>query len=149
MTHSQEKSNAINQRLISLDALRGFDMFWIIGGSQLICQITTISNCEWGNVLGKQMNHAAWAGFHFLDLIFPLFMFLAGVSIPYAITGKLEKGVSRKKITLRILRRVVILVVLGMVCNGLLKFHFANLRVASVLGQIGITKGIVAGNVFF
>lgn len=145
MPYSQEKSNAINQRLMSLDVLRGFDMFWIIGGSQLICQITTISNCEWGNVLGEQMNHAAWAGFHFFDLIFPLFMFLAGVSIPYAITGKLEKGVSRKSLTLRILRRVVILVVLGMVCNGLLKFNFANLRVASVLGQIGITYGIVAG----
>jgi len=149
MTHSQEKSNVINQRLMSLDVLRGFDMFWIIGGGQLVCQITTISNCKWGDVLGKQMHHAAWDGFLFFDLIFPLFMFLAGVSIPYAITSKLEKGVSRKSLTLRILRRVIVLVVLGMVCNGLLKFDFANLRFTSVLGQIGLAYGIAAGVVLF
>lgn len=149
MTHSQEKSNSLNQRLMSLDVLRGFDMFWIIGGGLLIRQITSTSNCEWDSVLGEQMHHAAWAGFLFFDLIFPLFMFLAGVAIPYAIIGKLEKGVPRKYLALKILRRVVILVVLGIVYNGLLKFDFANLRYASVLGQIGITYGIAAGIVLF
>ena len=139
----------MNQRLKSLDALRGFTMLWIIGGGQLLYLITSMSKCTWDDILGTNMHHAAWAGFRFFDLIFPLFMFLAGVSIPYSITGKLEKGTPAKKLAMKIVRRVVILIFLGLVYNGLLKFDFANLRVASVLGQIGLAYGIAAIIVLF
>jgi predicted acyltransferase len=147
--NSLEKNNTLKQRLLSLDALRGFDMFWIIGGDKLIREITKISGCEWDNVLGEQMHHVSWVGFHFYDLIFPLFMFLAGVSIPYAIVSKLENGTPKKKLAIKILRRVVVLVTLGLVYNGLLEFDFSNLRVASVLGQIGLAYGIAATIVLF
>lgn len=145
----KERTGKIKERLFSLDVLRGFDMFWIIGGDQLIRHLTRISPWEWDQVLGEQMRHVAWAGFHFYDLIFPLFMFLAGVSIPYAILGKRDKGVSRKKLGVRILRRAISLVILGMIYNGLLNFDFASLRVASVLGQIGVAYGIAATIVLF
>jgi len=149
MTQTNEKSNDVEQRLMSLDALRGFNMFWIIGGGVLLSMITNMTKCGWDDVLGSQMHHAAWAGFRFFDLIFPLFMFLAGVSIPYSITGKLKKGVPAKKLLIKIIRRVIILIILGFVYNGLLKFDFANLRFASVLGQIGIAYGIAAVIVLF
>ena len=149
MTQTYNKSNDIEQRLMSLDALRGFNMFWIIGGGTLLHLITKMSKCSWDDVLGTQMHHVAWEGFHFFDLIFPLFMFLAGVSIPYSIIGKLQKGVPVKKLLLKIIRRVIVLIILGLIYNGLLKFDFDNLRFASVLGQIGIAYGIAAVIVLF
>jgi predicted acyltransferase len=149
MSDEQKETNPIKERLMSLDVLRGFDMFWIIGGDYLFRQLTTISDNTWDNVLGEQLEHVAWAGFRFYDLIFPLFMFLAGVSIPYAISRKVEQGVSRAVLLRRIIRRVVLLIVLGMVYNGMLRFDFENLRVASVLAQIGIAYGIAAGIVLF
>ncbi|MCK4564701.1 MAG: DUF5009 domain-containing protein [Verrucomicrobia bacterium] len=144
-----KEPNKTEARLMSLDALRGFDMLWIIGGGQLIQTLAGLSSWSWINALGKQMHHVNWEGFRFYDLIFPLFMFIAGVSTTYAILGKREKGVSKKRLAWGILRRVATLVVLGMVYNGLLNFDFANLRVASVLGQIGIAYGIAATVVLF
>ena len=75
--------NTKPQRLLSLDELRGFDMFWIIGGSSLFSHLTRHTAWQWDNVIGKHMGHSGWEGFRFYDLIFPLFMFLAGVAIPY------------------------------------------------------------------
>ncbi len=137
------------ERLLSLDALRGFSMFWIIGGSSLVHRLTKLTACEWDNIIGAQMGHSGWAGFKFYDLIFPLFMFLAGVAIPYAVSSKLDKGVSRKILFLRILKRVGLLVFLGMIYNGFLHLEFEKFRFASVLGQIGIAYGIGATIVLF
>jgi predicted acyltransferase len=84
------------------------------------------------------MNHVKWEGFHFFDLIFPLFMFISGVAIPYAITAKLEKGMNKSPLQLKIIRRGLILVLFGILYNGALQKGFADLRYASVLGQIGL-----------
>lgn len=80
------------KRLHSLDALRGFDMFWITGGSYLITVIANYTGAAWLNPVVEQMEHVPWNGFHFYDLIFPLFMFISGVAIPFAIVSKLEKS---------------------------------------------------------
>jgi predicted acyltransferase len=80
-------------RLLSLDALRGFDMFWITGGATLFIHIGKLTGADW---LAEQMDHVKWEGFHLLDLVFPLFMFLSGVSVPFAINSKLEKGAAKK-----------------------------------------------------
>jgi predicted acyltransferase len=79
--------NSLN-RLYSLDALRGFDMFWITGGGSLFTWIGTKANAPW---LKEQMEHVAWEGFRFFDLIFPLFMFISGVAIVMSVESKLEK----------------------------------------------------------
>lgn len=126
------------ERLQSLDVLRGFDMFWIIGGGSLIVALAETTKWGWLDVIAQQMEHVKWAGFHFEDLIFPLFMFISGVAIPYAITSKVEQGVKRSTLFNKILRRGIILVVLGMIYNGALKNGFTNMRVASVLAQIGL-----------
>lgn len=125
-------------RLLSLDALRGFDMLWIIGGSRVISSLANYSDAGWLKAIGVQMQHVEWNGFHFYDLIFPLFMFISGVAIPYSVKSALSKNPSKSKLLLRFLKRMVILILLGMLYNGVFQDGFANARYASVLGQIGI-----------
>jgi predicted acyltransferase len=131
-------------RLYSLDALRGFDMFWIIGGGELFQAIATCIPVKGFQVIAAQMEHVPWAGFHFYDLIFPLFMFISGATIPIAILSKLEGGAPRKGQIIRITRRMIILVMLGIIFNGTLRDGFGNARYASVLGQIGIAYFIAS-----
>jgi predicted acyltransferase len=137
------KSNP-KERLLSLDALRGFDMFWIVGGEVLIIALAKATGWSWLGPLENQMDHVKWAGFHFYDLIFPLFMFISGVAIPYALTSKLEKGVPKSELVKKALIRVVLLVAFGIIYNGALKKGFGDMRVASVLAQIGISYGFTA-----
>jgi len=126
------------QRLLSLDALRGFDMFWITGGGYLVTVLAKYSGAGWLQTLADQMEHVPWAGFHFEDLIFPLFMFISGVAIPFALVSKLEKHVSKNLLVKKVVKRAVILVLLGLIYNGVFSNGFENPRFASVLAQIGL-----------
>jgi len=127
------------ERLLSLDALRGFDMFWITGGSYLIAKIAEYSGATWLLAIAGQMYHPVWKGFVFYDLIFPLFMFISGVAIPFALVSELERNVPRIKLAKKALKRAFILVVLGFFYNGVFTADgFANPRFSSVLGQIGL-----------
>jgi predicted acyltransferase len=136
----ETKKNGTNltERLASLDVLRGFDMLWIIGGSSLILSLTKTTQWGWLQVIADQMEHAKWEGFHFYDLIFPMFMFISGVAIPYAISSKVEQGTNRNLLFRKIVKRGIILVLLGVLYNGALERGFMNLRYASVLAQIGL-----------
>ena len=69
---------------MSVDALRGFDMFWIIGADSLVAALNRISRTGPTNFLAGQLEHAEWEGFHFYDLIFPLFVFIVGVSLVFS-----------------------------------------------------------------
>ncbi|MEA1875809.1 MAG: DUF5009 domain-containing protein, partial [Bacteroidota bacterium] len=133
------KSNP-EKRLQSLDALRGFDMFWIIGGGAFFTALIDATGWGWLEGMSKQLHHVKWDGFRAWDLIFPLFMFIAGVAIPFAILSKLKKGHSKSSLVMKIIKRAVILVVLGFVYNGIFKLQFGEpgFRFASVLGQIGL-----------
>jgi predicted acyltransferase len=126
------------KRLMSLDALRGFDMLWIIGGERVIHLLAAKSDSGVLHSLSEQFRHAAWNGFRFYDLIFPLFIFMAGMSMPYAITSKLEKGVEKSVIVPRLVKRLALLLLFGAVYNGLLNFEDGQ-RYASVLARIGIS----------
>lgn len=126
-------------RMVSLDALRGFDMFWIIGGGALVTSLANSTGTEWLNNLAIQFRHVPWEGFHFYDLIFPLFMFISGAVIPFSVLSKLEKGISRSRLVLKTLRRTMLLIVFGMVYNGIFRDGFSNARYVSILAQIGIS----------
>ena len=108
-------------RLRSLDALRGFDMLFICGLSGLIAKICVLCGSPKG-WLATQMKHVEWDGFVHHDTIFPLFLFIAGVTFPFSLARQQADGRSTWKIWLRTLRRGLVLVLLGMVYNGLLKF---------------------------
>lgn len=126
------------KRLASLDALRGFDMLFIIGLSSLIAALCRLFPDGADSWLLRQMSHVEWDGLTHHDTIFPLFLFIAGISFPFSFAKQQERGTPRWKIYCRIFRRAAVLIFLGLVCNGLLKFQFADLRFCSVLGRIGL-----------
>lgn len=142
-------SNTTNGRLVSLDALRGFVMFWIMSGEHIIHALAKTAPIPVFLWMSSQLHHAEWNGITFYDMIFPVFLFVAGVSMPYSFEKKMHlAGVKtpkdlprneKRKIYLSMLKRTCILVVLGFVVNGLLRFDgFDQTRFASVLGRIGL-----------
>lgn len=139
MTESIESTSGSQKgRLLSLDTLRGFDMLWITGGSAIVISLAETTGAGWLKALALQMDHVPWIGFHFFDLIFPLFMFISGVAIPLSVASALAKNRSRRDIMLKALKRMVILIILGWIYNGDFRDGFSNARYVSVLGQIGV-----------
>ena len=126
------------KRLMSLDALRGFDMFWIIGGESIVHEAAALTEWPWLVKMNVQLHHPAWHGFTFYDLIFPLFLFLAGVAMPFSFESRRARGDSEKQLYRHVIVRGLVLVFLGMVYNGLLQFNWENQRYPSVLGRIGL-----------
>ena len=73
-------------RLSSIDALRGFTMIWIIGAEEVIRSLFKVWPNSFTETLAINMTHAKWEGYYFYDLVFPLFLFLVGVLLPYTIS---------------------------------------------------------------
>jgi predicted acyltransferase len=104
-------------RLMSLDALRGFDMFWILGADSLVYALHAAGQIAPTKFLATQLDHAEWAGFHFYDLIFPLFIFMMGVSTDFS----LEKIIAHKgrgAAVKRVLKRGALLFLLALIYSG-------------------------------
>jgi len=133
-TSAVPKSN----RLVSLDALRGFDMLWIMGGERIITALADLTGAAALTWAATQMDHVEWNGFHFYDLIFPLFLFIAGVSMPFSMDKRLAAGESKAKIYRHIFVRMITLVIFGIIYNGFLELNWGHIRYASVLGRIGL-----------
>jgi predicted acyltransferase len=127
-----------SKRLISLDALRGFDMLWIMGGERIITALAHLTGASGLIWAANQMDHVEWNGFHFYDLIFPLFLFIAGVSMPFSIEKRLSAGESKAKIYRHVFVRMITLVIFGIIYNGFLEFDWPHTRYASVLARIGL-----------
>ncbi|HRK35583.1 MAG TPA: heparan-alpha-glucosaminide N-acetyltransferase domain-containing protein [Candidatus Hydrogenedentes bacterium] len=100
-------------RVLSVDALRGFDMLWIAGADGLIQAIARISESPVARFFSSQLRHVRWQGFVFYDLIFPLFVFLVGMSIVFSLDRIIEKEGIRAA-HMRILRRFALLYLLAM-----------------------------------
>ena len=131
--------NAAPTRLFSLDALRGFDMFWIMGGEEIFHGMAKATGSPFWGAIANQFTHPDWNGFHLYDLIFPLFLFMAGVSTPFSVGRELEKGKTKQQLLFRVIKRALILVLLGLVVNNGLKIMpISQIRFPSVLGRIGI-----------
>ena len=127
------------ERLYSLDALRGFDMVWIMGAEEIFHSLAKATKSPFWASIANQFTHPDWNGFHLYDLIFPLFLFIAGVSSPYSIGKALEEGRTKNQIFWKVVKRAFILVLLGLVINnGLTIMPFHEIRFASVLGRIGL-----------
>lgn len=127
------------RRLLSLDALRGFDMFWIIGGEEVFHVLAKTTGWAWALFMADQFTHVTWNGFRPYDCIFPLFLFLAGVSTPYSLGGRLGKGDDRGVLARKVIVRGLTLVLLGIIYNnGLFMKPLAEMRFGSVLGRIGL-----------
>ncbi|HQG76929.1 MAG TPA: DUF5009 domain-containing protein [Bacteroidales bacterium] len=130
--------NIHSERLYSLDALRGFDMFWIMGGAGIFTGLATLTNWAPLNWWADQLKHVQWQGFRFYDMIFPLFLYIAGISFPFSLAKRTALNQSRKSIYRHVIFRGLILVFLGILYNNAVRFNLAGLRYGSVLGRIGL-----------
>ena len=83
-----DKISTDNTRLMSVDALRGFDMLMIIFADRFFSHLHEGAQTELTGVLSTQFEHPEWFGFHFYDIIMPLFLFLVGVVIPFSMTNR-------------------------------------------------------------
>jgi predicted acyltransferase len=126
------------RRLSSIDALRGFTMIWIIGAEEVIRSLLKVWPNSFTETLAINMTHAKWEGYFFYDLIFPLFLFLVGVLLPFTVLRRMEAGVPPKQLYQHIIKRTIVLIFLGLVNYGLLYFDWPAMRWSSVLGRIGI-----------
>ena len=131
-------------RLKSLDVLRGADMLFIMGFAALViafCDAVGLPRTHW---LPANMVHTAWNGLTHHDTIFPLFLFIAGVSWPFSCARQLARGDAKGRIALRCVKRAMILFALGVVYTGFLG-DFSRYRIGTVLGRIGLAWAISAG----
>src|ERR1700743_919141 len=106
-----------SDRLMSLDAWRGFDMFWILGADSFVYALHETSRTAPTKFLATQLDHAEWTGFHFYDLIFPLFVFMMGVSTVFSLTKIIERE-GRAGAVKRVLKRGVLLLIVALIYSG-------------------------------
>lgn len=131
----QPVSAAPSARVLSVDALRGFDMFWIIGAGALVHALEPMRGNELTRFLSTQLQHVTWEGFRFYDLIFPLFLFLIGVSVVFSLDRALAAG-GRGAALRRIVRRSVLLFLLGVFHSGGLTEKWPAIALGGVLHRI-------------
>lgn len=124
-------------RILSVDALRGFDMFWIIGGEQLAMSLAPILDGPVSSAVTAQLTHVPWEGFHFFDGIFPLFLFLVGVSIVLSMDRMLAT-VGRRGALLRIARRFALLFAVGVFYYGGVERPWPDIALSGVLPRIAL-----------
>ena len=119
----------VQDRIMAVDALRGFDMFWIVGGGELVRSAIRLFVNPIPAPIEHQFQHVSWEGFAAWDLIMPLFLFIAGTSMPLAYARRIERGQTRWDLYRHMVRRVLILWVLGMIAQGhLLGFNPAKIH---------------------
>jgi predicted acyltransferase len=121
-------------RMISLDVLRGLTIGFMI----------LVNNNGDGQRAYWALKHAAWNGFTPTDLVFPTFLFLVGISTVFSTAARVAQGAKRLSLFLHIVRRTVILYLLGLVVNSFPFFHLQTMRFYGVLPRIAICYFFVA-----
>ncbi len=145
-TQSAGNPASTSGRLVSLDALRGFDMFWIIGADALVRALDKMGDNRVTQFLAQQLSHQEWVGFHFYDLIFPLFVFIVGVALVFSLSKTIAQA-GKTEAMMRIVRRGALLFLLGIVYSGGLSAEWPNIRLLGVLQRIGLCY-LAAGLIF-
>ena len=125
---------------MSLDALRGFDMMWIVGADALGHALAQLNAGPVVKTIATQLDHVPWAGFRFYDLIFPLFVFMIGVAVTFSL-GRLVERQGRPAAVVRILRRTCLLYLLGLFYYGGIGKGFDQIRWLGVLQRLALCYG--------
>ena len=134
---------AAANRVIAVDALRGFTIFWILGGDGLAWSLKQMAAGQGGffaaigNFIGLQLTHVAWEGFRFYDLIFPMLVFTVGVAIVLSLPRLVERE-GKLKAHVRVLRRTALLFVLGLLYYGGLSHEWPDIRLLGVLQRLAL-----------
>lgn len=127
-------------RLLSIDALRGFDMLLITGGGEAIVRLHGKTGLAWVDWISGQLEHPVWHGFTFYDFIFPLFLFTAGIALSFSLQSGLKKGLDKGTLYRKAFVRAFVLFLLGILDKNipLNIFDPANIRYGTVLSRIGV-----------
>jgi len=128
---------ATSRRVMALDALRGFDMFWIVGGEELVHALYKALPLGSLQILDRQMDHKAWAGVAFYDLIFPLFVFIVGASLVFSLSRTIEREGKAAAIK-RIFFRAIVLYIFGLLVYGGISEGVDHVRWMGVLQRIAL-----------
>jgi predicted acyltransferase len=121
-------------RLLSVDILRGLTIGFMI----------LVNNNGDGARAYWALKHADWNGFTPTDLVFPTFLFLVGISTVFSTAARVAQGATRQSLLLHVLRRSILLFLLGLVVNSFPYFHLATMRFYGVLPRIALCYLIVA-----
>lgn len=129
-----------SKRLLSIDALRGFDMFFISGGAAFIHIIHGKTDWAWVDLISEQMDHPSWNGFTFYDFIMPLFLFISGVSLSFSLSSGIKRNTPKSDLYMKAFKRMIILMILGIIYKNapVPVFDPSDIRFSSVLGRIGM-----------
>jgi predicted acyltransferase len=130
-------ASATSRRLMSIDALRGFDMFWIAGGEGIVHALSKIANLNLVRALNSQFAHKAWEGVTFYDLIFPLFVFIVGVSLVFSLSRFVEKS-GKAAAYKHIIMRSIFLFAIGVIFSTGPVTSFEGIRLMGVLQRIAL-----------
>jgi len=131
------------RRVASLDALRGFNILWIVGGDGAVWALASMCAGKGpvlsgiGQFLDHQLHHSAWEGLTFYDFIFPLFIFVTGVAIVFSLSRLVERE-GLKEAHLRVLRRALLLYGLGIIYYGGISHHWTDIRYLGILQRIAL-----------
>lgn len=136
-------AKSLGQRLVSVDALRGFDMFWIIGGEQVAQALEKTGGGAIVSAIATQLKHVEWAGFRFYDAVFPLFLFLVGVSVVLSL-DRLLATAGRKGAMVRIARRSLLLFAIGVFYYGGVSRAWPDVQISGVLPRIALCYLVAA-----
>jgi len=131
--------NTKTKRLLSLDTLRGFDMFFISGGGTFLVLLKGKTGLPWVDGIADQLEHVPWHGFVFYDFIFPLFLFIAGVSLSFSLSKGVARGSTKYALCKKVFVRMLLLIALGILYKNspINFFEPSEIRLGSVLGRIG------------
>ena len=136
---AREKLDSSSKRLVCVDALRGFDMLWIIGGSEVLITLAKATGIGFLSNIAVHFDHS-WGQFHFYDLIQPLFLFIVGVVMPVSFRKRIARGETKKNLYAHVIKRVFLLYILGLISSGhLLSFELSRIHlITNVLHVIAI-----------
>lgn len=130
-----------SQRLVSLDALRGFDMCCILGLTAAIEAVLErfLPHSPLTAMLKTQFAHVDWAGLHVEDLVFPLFLFISGAAMAFSVPRRLERE-GRAAVVGHLIVRAVVIFALGVIYSGGLSRGWDQVRWLGVIQRIGIAS---------
>jgi len=123
-------------RLVSLDAFRGFTMFWLLGGKPFLMAVAGLGLGGFSSAVRYEFNHSTWEGMHYYDLVWPCFMLMVGVSIPFSF--------ARERNMARVWRRAIILFLLGSLRESMSDGVPRLIELSSALQPIAIAYLVAA-----